>query len=567
MGKLALAATLALALAGPGAATSRSADYLLAANRDLERGDGIAAEMRLRKALEAGAPNEDVAALMGEAYLVQDEPRKAREWLLPARFAPVSAARGFRALARLHGLEGELAAAGEAFNRAIALTPRDATMWVEIGRLRYAGGEHLLAIEAADYALELDPRNVRALQFRGQIERDRTGLVSALPWFERALANEPADLSVLNDKAATLGELGRAREMLRVTRRMLELDPGNPDAFFLQAVLAARAGKAELARGLLNRTGDKLAEMPAAMLLRGALELRAGNYRLAAEALGRLVRLQPGNDRARLLLARAQFLSGDYRLLLRDFGEAAGWPETSPYLLTLLGRAQEMLGRRDLAAPLLDRAALATAPALAPVRQGSAIGALLSAGDLAGAEAEAEAARAAAPGNADNQVIAGDVQLALGRPAAALERYRVAAGVRRPESLMLRMAEAHARNGDGSAAASLMEDYLTEHPGSRDAMWLTARTSRADLASFLLGHVARAGKRDVRLLVEFARAELAAGDPQAAERTASAAYRLQRGSRTASEAWAESLAATGRNPSLARALQIKSRALGGSGPG
>ncbi len=475
--RLALAAAFTLALAGPGAATSPGVDVVAEAGRDLERGDGIAAEMRLRKALAAGAPREAVSALMGEAYLVQQNPRKAREWLAPGRFAPASAARGFRALARLNQQEGDLAAAGQAFDRAIALTPRDATMWVEIARLRYAGGEHLLALEAGDYALKLAPRNASALQLRGQIVRDRTGLASALPWFDRALANSPNDLSVLGDKAATLGELGRAREMLRITRRMLELEPGNAQALFLQAVLAVRAGKAELARGLLNRTGDTLADVPAAMLLRGALELRAGNYLLAAEALDRLVRLQPGNHRARVLLARAQFLSGDYRLLLRDFGGAADWPETSRYMLILLGRAQEMLGRRELAALLLDRAATAAVPAVAPARHGSPIGALLAEGDIARAEAEAEAARAAAPGNAHRQLVAGDVQLALGRPDAALERYRAVARVRMPESLLLRMHEAYRRMGNDATAQALVDSYLAEHPGSRAAMLMSARSA------------------------------------------------------------------------------------------
>jgi hypothetical protein len=32
----------------------------------------------------------------------------------------------------------------------MVITSRDATMWVEISRLRYAGGEYMPAIEAGD---------------------------------------------------------------------------------------------------------------------------------------------------------------------------------------------------------------------------------------------------------------------------------------------------------------------------------------------------------------------------------------------------------------------------------
>lgn len=76
---------------------------------------------------------------MGEAFIQQDNPDKARNWLEPGQFDTKSAAIGFRALGRLEQQEGNLPAAGRAFDRAIELTPRDATMWVEIGRLRYAG--------------------------------------------------------------------------------------------------------------------------------------------------------------------------------------------------------------------------------------------------------------------------------------------------------------------------------------------------------------------------------------------------------------------------------------------
>ncbi|MFX8418090.1 hypothetical protein ABTL59_19520, partial [Acinetobacter baumannii] len=84
-----------------------------------------------------------------------------------------------------------------------------------------------------------------------------------------------------------------------------EVDPKNPRPLFLQAVLAARAGKVDLARAILLRTGNALRDMPAAILLNGVLEYRAGNVNLAVELFGRLARMQPDNLQVRLLLARA----------------------------------------------------------------------------------------------------------------------------------------------------------------------------------------------------------------------------------------------------------------------
>ena len=251
------------------ASLKQAADLVARARGEIARGDGIAAEVHLRQALDKGAARQAVAAYMGQALIDQDALRRAGDWLRPGMFTRQTAPQGFRALARLERLEGNLPAAGAAYDRVLALTPKDPTLWVEIAQLRYAGGEHMLALDAVNYAFQLDPANVRVLELRGQIARDQDGLVAALPWFRKALAGAPDDISVLGEYAATLGELGRAREMLALTRKMLKLDPGNARAFYLQAVLAARADKTELARRLLNRVGDRMDGVPAATLLEG----------------------------------------------------------------------------------------------------------------------------------------------------------------------------------------------------------------------------------------------------------------------------------------------------------
>src|SRR5690606_5637897 len=120
-------ALLATPVAGAVASASPATGHIAEAQRALARNDGIAAEVSLRRALAAGARREAVAALMGEALLVQDAPHKAREWLEPGAFTDETAARGFRSLARLERIQGDLAAAGKAFDRAMAITPRDAT--------------------------------------------------------------------------------------------------------------------------------------------------------------------------------------------------------------------------------------------------------------------------------------------------------------------------------------------------------------------------------------------------------------------------------------------------------
>ncbi len=513
-------------------------------------------------------PRDALAARIGEALLVQGQRGKAREWLEPGKFSSHEAAHGYRMLGLLERLDGNFSAAGKAYDRAIAIDVRDPALWVDIGRLRYAGGEHLLAIEAADYALQLDPANVRALEFRGQLVRDQFGLAGALPWFEAALAQNPNDIAVLGEYAATLGELGRAKGMLAATRKMLALDPKSAKALFLQAVLAARAGDTGLARSLLGKSGGKLDALPAKMLLEGVLELRTGNNLLAIEALERLVQWQPANERAQSLLAAAYYAQRDYTIVVRRFGPLAGNDAASPYLLTIVARAHEILGERDQAVPLLERAAKAQDRSFAPVSVGSEIGSLIAQHRFGEAAALAERRRAANPGSYENQSFAGDAQLALGNAAAAAERYKLAARVRLPESLVLRMAGALAKAGQGDSAVDLVEGYLTQSPGSRgvlrEAASLAMQQDDWDRAVLLLETLRQnGGARDVRLLADLSLAQLKSGDAGLAESTAREAYRLQPYSAAAAQAWGMSLAALEQRPADARALLAKAKALGG----
>src|SRR3546814_3545308 len=136
-------------------------------------------------------------------------------------------------------------------------------------------------------ALKLQPRHVEALTLRGELTRSQYGLAAAMPWFDRALEIDPGNVIALLERAATAGELGRTTVMLADTRKVLTLTPGNPRAFFLQASLAARGGKFDLARSLYQRTHGVFDDQPAAMLLASAIDFRTGRIGEAARRLQR----------------------------------------------------------------------------------------------------------------------------------------------------------------------------------------------------------------------------------------------------------------------------------------
>lgn len=490
--------------------------------------------------------------------------------------------RDFHALGRLQMQEGDLDAATRSFDSALARGRGDARLWVDIGRLRYRTGEHLLALDAAARALELDPANPGALLFRGQLARDSQGLLASLPWFERALEKAPNDLGLLGEYAATLGEAGRNRDMLRVARRMVELDPRDPHAYFFQAVLAARAGHDDLARRLLWRTGGAYDDSPAGWLLAGVLELRTGSPALAIDRFDDLARSQPDNERAALLLGRALLADGEANEVAARFVGAADRPDAPPYLLALVGRAYEQLGRRDMAAGYLDRAATAPPARIAAlpadtedelaIREGGAADAVPALRRMLARGQRAEAAALAAqlgrsyPGSADVARLLGDVALMTGDPARALALYERAGSVRRDFALVKRMAVAQRMLGRGDAAERLLADYAAQNPLDGAAAGALGRAAMARgewrRAAALLAQAATlgGGAGDPRLLADLASAQLAAGNSEAAATSARRAYVLQRANGRVAAILARVMQAGGR-PGEAGVMFAKARQL------
>ncbi|HSQ95956.1 MAG TPA: hypothetical protein VLM18_07695 [Croceibacterium sp.] len=582
-------AVLLALLALPALAGSRD-DPLADAAAAIERGDGVSAEVAAQRALTLGRPHSAVDAYLGEAALLQGDRDEARQWLAPAAFDAASAQRGFHALGRLELAAGHFGPAAKAFDRALQVGKPKARLWVDIGRLRYQAGEQHLAANAVSNALAVDPDEPKALQFQAELVRDSRGLAASLPWFERAVQVAPTNLEVLGEYAATLGDLGRYRDMLTVARAMVQIDRTDPKAYFLQAVLAARAGQDDLARRLLWSTKGAYDDTPAGMVLAGVLEYRAGSTELAVDNFAKLVSLQSDNDIAARMLGRALLADGDANEVVARFANAAAQPDASPYMLTLVGRAYEQIDRRDLAAPLLDRAARAADPPLGPLapsadgelaiyRSGDSdptgddvvvpmLRQLLSRGRTAEAAAYIPKLRHRYPNSSDFQVLSGDAALLSGDAAQALVLYRSAAEVRWTPTVAERIAAAETRLGHEDLAEAELNAYLSQHPQECGLAALVGRAAAArgdwTRAALLLGHAAQlpGGANDPRLIADLAEAQMHLGDGERALGNARFAYALQRASPRTTRVLAAVLSAADKRAGGAEVLLAKARALG-----
>ena len=509
--------------------------------------DGQAAEATLGRAIDAGYGHDRLRHLLAHAYLLEGRTVAALEEARADRIPPRYAAYAARMRAAAQSQLGDRAAAARELDLAGRLAPDDSHVWSDGARMRLFAGNVAGAQAAVARAVELDPSNVEALVLSGNLVRDQYGLAAALPWYDRALAVEPGNLAAMLERAATLGDVGRARDMLAQTRAVLAADPKNPQAFYLQAVLAGRARDWNLARALLYRIGDRLGDLPGARLLSALVELGTGNREQAIAQLGVLIEAQPGNVKARRLLGAALWQSGDDHGAVDVLRPIADRPDADSYTLTVMGRASERLGNRSAATEYLDRASQPVRGAATPFDGGASMAApagpvavpvirnLLASGRGSEAIAEAQRSLSQNPGAPAALVVLGDTYGAQGHDRDAAEAYRRAANLRFSESTALRLIDALRRAGDTAGARQVLDLYRAQNPQSVATALIASDLYLADArwdeaATLLEGLRRRIGDRDATLLNNLGWARLEQGRVKQAVALGKAAYALAPGS-------------------------------------
>ena len=528
--------------------------HLLRARVELALGDGVAAEAELVRARQSGIAVSETRHLFAHARLLQGDARGAlaEAAQAPPAFAGYAARMRARALAAL----GD-GTAGAEFDRAARLSPQDSATFADLARFRRDRGDLAGALQAVDRAVALGPRNAEALLLRGEMTRSQYGLAAALPWFDRAIEVDPGHLNAHLERAMTYGELGRMTEMLADTREAHRLNGGaSAQAFYMQAVLAARARDFELARSILNRPNGVCAARPAVMLLESAIDFGMGNVEQAAGRLTRLVAVQPGNRKARRLLAAAQWRMENYAGVAQTLAPIVDRPDADSYSLALMGRALARRGDAAGASAMLARAAspqYTARSALDPLSprdfdvlrreagerpndgplQVRLISALLARGLGDEALARAQRLQADNPGAPEAHMLVGDALGVRGDFRGAAEQYRRAANLAFSEGVALRLIEALNRSGQGDAAAAVLTTFLRQNPRNVPAQLLMA--GRMMTAQDWDGAItiyeslrARLGNNDATILNNLAWAYSESGDYERAVPLARRAWSLDR---------------------------------------
>lgn len=480
---------------------NNKAARIMQARVQLALGDGEAAEGEVMRARQSGATLGETAHLLAEARLLQGDAQGALRQAAQAGQPFFAYAQ--RIVGRANMVLGNGSAAGAAFDRALAAAPNDSDVWVDIAGFRRASGDLAGALQAADRAVAARPRNAVALELRGELTRGQYGLAAAIPWFDRALEVDPGYVDALLERAATYADMGRMSDMLADARKVNTLTGGHTRAFYLEAVLAARARDFDLAKRLWTRTNGAYDNSPAGMLLLSAIDFQTGNEQQAAQRLAGLVRQQPANRRARRLLAAAQWRMNDPAGVVATLRPVADRPDADAYTLSLIGRALSRTGDQNQAALYLARAAQPQPGALAaldPLGDGEFaavrsaaeqnpddgpaqvryVAALLGRGQTGDALARARHLQAISPGAPEASVLVGDALGAGGDYAGAAEQYRRAANLRFSEAVALRLIGALERAGQDDEADDVLSLFVQQNPASVPGLILVASDAMQD---------------------------------------------------------------------------------------
>ncbi len=537
--------------------------------------DGLGAKAALAKAHAAGADDGQIVLFAAHAAMLTGDPDGALATLARAPAGTGRPGYAERLAGMARAARGETQAARDAYAQSAQIAPDNAPLWIDVARLALGDADPLGAERAIDRALALDGAAGEALQVKAVIVRDRYGPMAALPWFDRAVGADAANRDAWLGYAAALGDTGRYRDMLSAVRRAAAIDPSDKRPLFLQAVLAARARRYELARGLLDRTGGALDGQPSYMLVRAAVEARLGSYGSALDWASRLLALQPGNERARALFVDASLASGDaVGAWAAVLPAVERQPATSWYLIQA-AHVLAALGRGSEAYTLYDQAramrAIGGAVPVGDASVGGAAGegiAAVRAAVRGGGDARDTAAGLAriAGGVADAHILLGDARTTAGDGRGAAAAYRAAIGIRASEAAATRLIAALLRVGDRRGAASALSAYLAYAPRSIAGARLAAEFyidahDWSNAIATLSALRARLGERDALILAQLGRCRLEIGEFAAARDDLATAYALQPGNADLSSLYAIAIARSGGDRRAARDLAVKAVAI------
>ncbi|MBL1275191.1 MAG: PEP-CTERM system TPR-repeat protein PrsT [Ectothiorhodospiraceae bacterium] len=340
----------------------------------LKLGDGVSAEKELKTAQRLGIQPEDIIASLGEAYMLQNSPKKLLENLTLNETFPNQLRAEIMVLrAQAKMMLRDIDGAEKLLDQALLEVPN--FMQAILARIRLAIAQrNLLASQKLiDTVLNINPNNVEGLLLAGETSRLDGRFEAAKASYKKAIALEPNNIRALLGAAGASVALEDYDSAMAHTKKILGIASSHPLANYIQAVVLYKQDKTDEAeQGLLNVIQVAPEHAPANQML-GAIYFADKRYEQARVSLEKAVRRLPGNLAVIKLLSATWLKLNDPASAIKLLEKVLPAHESNSQLLALLGSAYMQDKKAAKGTEFLERA-VAQSPGNAAIQTQLALG-------------------------------------------------------------------------------------------------------------------------------------------------------------------------------------------------
>ena len=340
-----------------------AAARLALAETSLAVGDAESADKELHRALAAGLPADQAAALQGRVMLALGQSpellQKLNDRSLPVQEPDRSLLKG-DALVTV----GDAAAAEALYRSVLEAHPENVRAGVGLALTMAWQRREQQALDYLASLLKAQPNAAEAWLLRGEILARASRYSEAEEAFEKASSELGRVLTLPRQLAALTGladaQIARgANDLARSTlHRMRKLAGDTAQARLISARLALIAQDYAGAVTELQPVVTAMPDFGPARFLLGAALLAQGNHEQAESHLSALVAMSPENVEARKLLAKARLRMQRYDAAMQVLTPAMQQDGFDPELSSLLSEAKLQAGAQGEAVAILEQAAL-----------------------------------------------------------------------------------------------------------------------------------------------------------------------------------------------------------------
>ena len=290
-----------------------------------------ALELRAVMAMDAGDPARAIGDL--RAVLREFPERALAQWLL----------------GRAHQAKGELALAGEAFEKAISLAPMEPTAYLALAELRVRVGDNDGALLVLEHLLEQVPESTAAQEAIAKIHfsnRDWSSMRQTAEKIRSLREDHPLGYYLKGLVEQRLGNHAAATEL---QEQALRRSPDAVEPLIALARSQLELGRPEQAEQRVLEVLERNPNSVVALNLLGDIDAASGAFDKAIGRYSEAIRFHPASPVAYRSLARLQLGRGDAAAALETLRQGVTATEGDGHLLVQLALMYQRLGQKDAA--------------------------------------------------------------------------------------------------------------------------------------------------------------------------------------------------------------------------